>query len=196
MADNTNRPDQRNGGGTAEVLRRGARVTEDAMHQGGEAAERALGQGRRAGAELARTATEGTAAVQAEAMRRGGEAGAEVLRRTVEAGEGARRMTQASGSGFEALWRAMPVPGAVMGGLPDFSQAVAGFWGDLLRTQMRIGQEVFRLANPVAVIEMQQRLVHGYLDALLNTQNTLLGAARRTEAEAQQQAGRSGMPGV
>lgn len=199
MTDNTNRPDQGNGGATAEVLRRGARATEDSVRQGGEAAERMLAQGRRAGAEVARSMTEGAAA-QAEVVRRTGATGAETLRRSAEAGADARRTAQAGmgmGAGaYDALWRAMPLPGAAMGNLPDLSQAVTGFWGDLFRTQMRLSQEVFRLANPVAMIELQQRMVHGYLDAILATQNALLGTARHAGAEAQRTAKGQGMPGV
>jgi hypothetical protein len=88
------------------------------------------------------------------------------------------------------MWRMLPgQQGTTPGNLPELSQAFAGLFGDMLRTNLRIGQELVRLANPVATIELQQKLVHGSLDAIVAGQATLLGAARGTTEDPQRQAG-------
>jgi hypothetical protein len=210
MADN-NRTDQRNGTGNAEVARRGgpARMASEALRAGTPETtppppEETLPEAARAGravvAEVARSAVEAARQATetgAEAARRSDQAGAEFVRRTGEAaGQGAAAATAGSREATRSLWagseemrRIMPGFAIPPGGMLDLPQAVAGFMGEMMRANMAISQEFFRLANPVAVIEMQQRLVRGYLDAIVAGQATLMGAARRTSEDAQQLAG-------
>jgi hypothetical protein len=164
-----------------------------AMSQGAEAMEAATLSGQRMIAEAARSVVEAahrTAETQADVARQSGQAGAETVRQAgTDAATEGRQATQALWDGFEDMWRFMPRPGAMPGVLPDLPQAFTGIMGDMIRTNLRISQELFQLANPVAVVEAQQRLVRGYLDAIMAMQATLLGAARRTGDDVLRRAG-------
>src|SRR4051794_10014377 len=101
-----------------------------------------------------------------------GNGAAEVVRRgAAEArttAEVAQQTTHLLWAGSQDMWRMLPgQQGTTPGNLPEMSQTFAGLFGDMLRTNLRIGQELVRLANPVATIELQQKLVHGSLDAIV-----------------------------
>ena len=49
---------------------------------------------------------------------------------------------------------------------------------------MRAAQELFRLANPAPVVELQQRFAREYTDTLVRNSATLVRAMRRTADEA------------
>ena len=53
-----------------------------------------------------------------------------------------------------------------------------------MQTNLRATQELFRLINPVAAIEMQQRFVREYLDTVTQGTTILVRAVRRTADEA------------
>jgi hypothetical protein len=171
MADTHRQQDQQIGNGAAEVVRRGAA----AAHTMVEAAQQAT--------------PPGTEAVQ--------QAGAEVFRKAADTAsrgpaavtEEAQRTTQSLWAASQDMWRMLPGQAAMLGNMAEMPQAFAGLFGDMVRTNLRIGQELFRLANPMAMIEMQQKLVRSYLDAIVASQSMLLGAARGTAEDAQQQAG-------
>jgi hypothetical protein len=78
-------------------------------------------------------------------------------------------------------WGALP--SAAEGGLRDLQQGVAGLFEGVLRTNLRVAQEVFRMGDPAAVIELQQRFVREYMDALLQGGATAARAVRRTADE-------------
>jgi hypothetical protein len=54
----------------------------------------------------------------------------------------------------------------------------------MVQTNLRAAQELFRLANPAPVVELQQRFVREYTDTLLQNSATLVRAVRRTADEA------------
>jgi len=60
---------------------------------------------------------------------------------------------------------------------------VAGLVEGVVQTNLRATQELFRLANPVAVIELQQRFAREYLDTVMQNTVTLVRAVRRTADE-------------
>lgn len=62
-------------------------------------------------------------------------------------------------------------------------QGVAGLVKGVVETNLRAAQEVFRLTNPMAVIELQQHFVRDYLDTLMQGTATLVRAVRRTADE-------------
>jgi hypothetical protein len=72
---------------------------------------------------------------------------------------------------------------AAEGGLRDVQQALGGLVDGVVRTNLRAAQELVRLADPGAVIELQHRFAREYLDALLEGQAALLRAVRRTAEE-------------
>ena len=169
MADTKHQqtPDQRERSSVEAV--QALRTSSDAVRGGAEA-----------GAEVTRRAGEATG--------RGMQAAAESGRRLTEEAadrfeETGRQMAQAVQDTAEDMRRLMVLPRAVDGGLRDMQQALSGLVDGVLRTNLRATQELVRLTNPGAVIELQRRFVREYLDALLEGQATLLRAVRRTTEE-------------
>jgi hypothetical protein len=172
------------------------RDSADAVQQGGRAFGDALRQNAEAGAEVARRANE----AGADAVRRGAEAANETSRRGAEAvaeaqrqiaqdaaqrvEEVTRKVAEAAQGTTENIRRFLSLPNAAEGGLRDFQQGVAGLIEGVVRTNLRVAQEVFRLANPAPFVELQQRFAREYTDTLLQNSATLVRAVRRTADEA------------
>ena len=164
---------QRNTKVTGEALRRGADATADITRQGAQAS--------------------------VEAVRRASETANETVRRTTQAvAEGQRQIAQDAAQKFEAvshkvahaaqdtsenMRRLMTLPHAAEGGLHDMRQGMAGLIEGVVQTNLRATQELFRLANPAAIIEMQQRFAREYMDAVMQGTATLVRAVRRTADE-------------
>jgi Phasin protein len=151
-----------------------------ALRNGSEAARRTA----EAGAEATRRAGD----TAAEITRRGTQAAIEVGRRFVEEstdrfGETGRQLARAVQDGTEDVRRLMELPRAAEGGLRDMRQALGGLVEGVLRTNLRTAQELVRLADPGAVVELQRRFAREYLEALLEGQVSLLRAVRRTAEE-------------
>ncbi len=172
-----------------------ARRSADAMQQGGRAASEAVRRSAEASADVTR---EGTKA-STEAMRRVGEAARETLQRSTQAvAEGQRKIAQDAAQRFEEVSRTIAeaargtsedvnrlftLPNAAEGGLRDMQQGVAGLVEGVVQTNIRATQELFRLSNPAAVIELQQRFAREYVDTLMQGTFTLVQAIRRTADE-------------
>ena len=77
----------------------------------------------------------------------------------------------------------MALPSAANGGLHDLQQSMTGLIEGVVRTNLRATQELFRLANPAAFVELQQRFMREYMDALMQGTATLVRATRRTADE-------------
>ncbi len=92
-------------------------------------------------------------------------------------------MAEAVQSTTEDVRELMVLPNAARGGLQDVRQGVVGLVEGIVRTNVRATQELFRLYNPGAFVELQQRFAREYLDALLEGSATLVRAARRTADE-------------
>src|SRR5918997_5047962 len=88
------------------------------------------------------------------------------------------------GGTSENMRRLMMLPNAAEGGLRDLQQAMVGLVEGVVQTNLRVAQEVFRLANPAPIVELQQRFAREYTDALLQNGATLVRAVRRTADEA------------
>jgi Phasin protein len=135
----------------------------------------------------------------AEAMHRASNAAGESMRRGAQAvAEGQRELSQDAAEQFadmsqkvaqavqgttEHMRELMVLPNAARGGLQDLQQGVTGLFEEIVRTNVRATQELFRLYNPGAAIELQQRFAREYLDALMEGSATLIRAARRTADE-------------
>jgi len=174
------------------AVRRGA----EAAQQGGRATGEALRQNAEAGADLARRGTE----AGSQAMSRAGEAASETARRSAQAvvesqrqiaqdaaqrfEEVSRKMADAARGTTENVRQLMALPNAAEGGLRDLQQGVTGLVEGVVRTNLRAAQELFRLANPAPVVELQQRFAREYTDTLLRNSATLVRAVRRTADEA------------
>jgi len=60
---------------------------------------------------------------------------------------------------------------------------MAGLVEGVVQTNLRATQELFRLTNPTAIIEMQQRFARDYMDTVMQGTATLVRAVRRTADE-------------
>jgi hypothetical protein len=60
---------------------------------------------------------------------------------------------------------------------------VTGLVEGVVRTNLRVAQELFHLANPAPFVELQQRFAREYTDTLLRNSATLVRAVRRTADE-------------
>ena len=69
------------------------------------------------------------------------------------------------------------------GGLRDLQQGMTGLFEGVVQTNLRVAQELFRLANPAPIVELQQRFVREYTDTLVQNSATLVRAVRRTADE-------------
>ena len=191
MADNAKPQDARAAAAADAAVRRTAEATE----QAGRATGEALRQGVEAGADIARRNSE----AGAEAMRRAGEAASETARRGGQAvaesqrrivqdaadrfEEVSRKITEATQGTTENVRRLFALPNAAEGGLRDIQQGVVGLVESMAQTNLRVAQELFRLANPAPIVELQQRFVREYTDTLVRNSVTLVRAMRRTADE-------------
>ena len=171
------------------------RRSAEAVQQGGHAAADALRQNAEAGADVARRGSE----AGAEGVRRASEVASETARRTAQAvADAQRQIAQDAAQRFEEVSRKvaeatkgttenvrqlMALPNAAEGGLRDLQQGVTGLVEGVVRTNLRAAQELFRLANPAPLVELQQRFVREYTDTLLQNSATLARAMRRTADE-------------
>jgi hypothetical protein len=165
------------------------------VQQGGHAAADALRQNAEAGADTARRGVEaGT-----EAMRRAGDMASDTARRGTQAvvesqrqiaqdaaerfEEVSRKMAEAAKGTTENVRRLMSLPNAAEGGLRDVQQGVTGLFEGVVQANLRVAQELFRLADPAPFVELQQRFVREYTDTLLQNGAALARAVRRTADE-------------
>src|SRR5215207_3684513 len=79
--------------------------------------------------------------------------------------------------------RLMTLPNAAEGGLRDIQRSMTGLFGGVVQANLRVAQELFHLANPAAIVELQQRFAREYTNTLLRNSATLVRAVRRTADE-------------
>ena len=168
----------------AKAVQTSGHATSDAVRRGGEFA-----------ADTARRIGE----AGADAVNHSGQAGSDGIRqRTQHLAESHQQIVQNAAEQFEQLSRKvaqavqvtsedvrsfMVLPSAARGGLQDLQQGVTGLIEGVVQTNLRATQELFRLANPGAYVELQHRFVRQYLDTLIENSVTLVRAARRTADE-------------
>lgn len=197
---NRNLQNERAGAGAAA---RGAAQTADAVRQGAAAVQQSSGvtsDALRRGVGASTEATRHGVQAGVETTRRAGEAASEIMRRSTQAvAEGQRQIVQEAAQTFrdvsrkvaqaaqatsEETRRLTTLPQAAEGGLRDLRQGMTGLFEGVVQTNVRATQELFRLVNPAAAIEMQQRFVRQYLDTMMQGTTTLVRAVRRTADEA------------
>jgi hypothetical protein len=171
------------------------RRSAEAVQQSGRATADAVRQNAEAGADMARRGTE----AGADAARRMGDAANDTARRSAQAvaesqrqiaqdaaqrfEEVSRKMAEATRGTTENVRQLMALPNAAEGGLRDIQQGMAGLVEGAAQTNLRAVQELFRLANPAPLVEMQQRFARDYTDTMLRNGATLIRAMRRTADE-------------
>jgi hypothetical protein len=172
-------------GRDADAAQQGSRPAGDTPRQDTEVAVDATRRGPEAGAERARRASDATdeaarwdvQAVVGSRRRIAQDPAEPVERASREAAEAARDTAE------EARCVAAP-PGAAEGGPRGLQQSVAGLAEGAAQANLRVARELFRLADPAPLVDLQQRLAREYTDALLQYSATLVRAARRTADEA------------
>jgi len=139
-------------------------------------------QGRSAAAEAGRRGGE----LAAETIRRGGEAGVEAAAQLEAVVEEIDRSLARAARGRAEDVRRLTAPAAAEdgGGIPEMQRAVAGLVEGVLRINLRAAEEMFRLADPGPVVELQRHIARECLGALVEGQAALLRAARRAAEEA------------
>jgi CBS domain-containing protein len=206
MADNTNtrsQPEargisaeavQRSTSNVTEATPRGAiaaQETASAVRQGVAAGAEATQRGSQAAGEVIRQGGEvlgRTEAAMGETLQHGSQAAAEGQRQFAEVAaeqfeQVGHKLAEAMQQGAQDMRRLMVLPQAAEGGLRDLQQALAGLTQSVMQTNLRAAQELFRLANPGGIIELQQRFAREYVGALIEGGTTILQAARRTTDE-------------
>jgi hypothetical protein len=167
------------------------------------AADPAAAAARRAGREAAAEATRQIG----ETLRGGTEAGAQAMRASVESVVEATRLSsemvaeqhgkllEQAADGYDAAGqtmvkaaqetaanlRAMMVaPNDAGGRIRSFHEGMAGLTNGLMQTSLRANQEYFRFIDPVAMFDLQRRIMSDYTDILMQGASSLLRTLQQT----------------
>ncbi len=168
----------------ATALQQSGHMTNEAIRRGVEATAEMTRQGTQAGVEATRRASE----TANETMRRSTQVVAEGQHQIAQEAaqtfqEVSRKVVQVAQGTSEEVRRLATLPHAAQGGLRDLHQGMAGLIESVVQTNLRATQELFRLTNPAAIIELQQRVARDYMDTVMQGTATLVRAVRRTADE-------------
>jgi len=178
-------------GVTGEMALQNADVAQQSVRAAGEAGR----QGAALSADVTRRSTEAAGA----AIRQASAAANETLQRNTKAiAEGHRQIVHDAGQRLEQMSQKLletargtsesmshlfALPSTAEGGLRDMQKSLTGIVEGVVQTNLRATQELLRLSNPVGVIELQQRFLRAYMDALMQGTTALVQAIRRTADE-------------
>ena len=154
----------------ADTLEHNTRAAGEALRQGGQAAAEVARQAGAAGAETLRRST----GAVAESQRQIAQEAAERLQNVT------RTVAQTTRGTVEDMRALMTLPAIAERGLQDLQHGVAGLVEGVVQTNLRAAEELLRLANPSAVIELQQRFVRDYMSAVLEGSAAIVRAVRQT----------------
>jgi len=143
--------------------------------------------------------TQRSGQVGAEAMTRVGDAASEALRQSVEVLAGtqrefvrkaaqqfehaSQRLAQATQTTSADLRAFLTSQSGNNDGLWDLQRSMAGFIEGVMRTNLQASQEMLRLADPGALVALQQRFVRAYLSTWTQGTATVLRATRNSADE-------------
>ena len=163
--------------GASDTAQKGAATVEQASRSTGETMRR-------------------TPEASAETARHLGLAAGETARRTRESYAGAQRdFVETASREFEQTisrltrtmqdsareWRTiMQLPNVAGGGLWELQRSFNCAAEQVVRTNLRASQELFRMVGPVTIAELQQRLLRDYLSALLEGSTAVIRAMHVT----------------
>ena len=171
-------------GESAEAIKQTGNIGSEATRRNAEAVAAVSQEGAKASADALQRANERTS----ETMRRTAQVVAEGQRQIAQEAakkleDASHKMAHAAQDTSESVRKLMTLPRAAEGGLNDLRQSMVGLVDGVVQTNMRAAQEMFRLANPAAMVELQQRFIREYMDALMQGTATLVRAVRRTADE-------------
>ncbi len=154
----------------AANLEQAGRTTGEMMQRSGEATGQTLRHFGAAAAESTRRSTQEYADAQQEFV----QGTARHLEDTVS------RLTQVIQE-FAQEWRTvMQLPNLAGGGFQEIQHSLNVAVERVIRINLHATQELFRMANPVSVAELQQRFFRDYLDALLEGSTAIVRAVRHS----------------
>jgi gas vesicle protein len=154
----------------AEAMQQNAQAAGDAMRQGGQAAAEVARRTSEAGAETWRR----SAGAVAESQR-------QITRDAAEGLQGATRtVTETVQSTAEDVRALLTLPTVADRGLQDMYRGMNALVDGIVQTNLRATQELFRLANPAAFVELQQRFVRDYISVVLEGGTAIVRAVRQT----------------
>ncbi len=165
----------------AQAAQQGSHDTSDPPRRAAEAVQQ---DGRSAGAAPRRSAE----ATADETTRHGAQAPVESRFRitqgtTARVEEVSSEAAEAAPGAAEKAHRLTAPANADGRGPRDPQQGVTGLFEGVAQTNLRVAQELFRLADPAPLVELQQRFAREYTDALLQNSAVLVRAVRRTADE-------------
>ena len=161
------------GRAASDAARRGGEFASDATRRLGEAGADAINRSSRAGGEIIRQGTQHLAESQQQIIQNAAEQFEQL----------SRKVAQAIRDSSEDVRSLMVLPSVARGGLQDLQQGVTVLIEGIVHTNLQVTQELFRLTNPGAYVELQHRFVRQYLDALIENNVNLVRAVRRTADE-------------
>jgi hypothetical protein len=164
---------QTSGRATSDAVRRGGEFAADATRRVGEAGADAVNRSGRVGSESIRQGTQHLAESQQQIVQNAAEQFEQLSRKVAQSFQGSS----------DDLRSLMVLPSAARGGLQDLQQGMTGLIEGIVQTNLQATQELFRLTNPGAYVELQHRFMRQYLDALIENSVNLVRAVRRTADE-------------
>jgi hypothetical protein len=124
--------------------------------------------------------TEKSTRSASETMTHTAEEQREVMNKAAEQfGNAGRGFAQGSA---EKLHTLMTFAGMAQGGAQDLQGCLHGLVEGVMRTNLRLAQEIFLVESPRAFVELQQRFVRDYFDAFQQGVSALIRATERISA--------------
>jgi CBS domain-containing protein len=161
------------GRGSADALRQGGRAAAQiAQHSGGEASAETMQHFSKIAEDATRRGTQPFADRQQQFMQR-------MAERLEQTGDEVAEAAQVAAQDVRAL---MVLPNVVGESLHDLQQGVGGLVKGMIRTNLDAAQELLRLADVGALVRLQQRAVHNYMEALIQG-SAILTHSVRTAAD-------------
>ena len=154
----------------AETLQQNSAAATDAVRQGGQAV-----------ADVARRASE----VGAETLRRSADAVAQGQHQIAQDAAGrlqtvSRTVAETTQGTVDDMRILLQLPKVADRGLQDIQHTMTSLVEGVVQSNLRMTQEMFRLASPAAFIELQQRFVRDYMGALMEGSAALVRAVHQT----------------
>jgi hypothetical protein len=155
---------------TAETAQQNAQTAADALRRGGQTAAEFSARAGESSAEVLRRSTEAVA----QAQRHIAEEAAERFR-VVSHG-----VAEATRDAAEDIRTWMSLPTVADRGLRDLQHTFTELVDAVVQTNMRATEELFRLANPISLIELQNRFVTEHMSVVMKGSAALVRAVKQT----------------
>jgi hypothetical protein len=154
----------------AETVEKSGSMARETILQGAEAAAELTRQAAQAGTETLRRSTEAVADTQRQIAQETAERLEDVSRTVAETARGTA----------EDIRTLIALPAVADRGLRELKDSVTGLVEGIVQTNLRATEELFRLANPIALIELQNRYVRDYMNLVMEGSAAIVRALRQT----------------